>query len=147
MLGTSTYMVKKLNSPVPAIFLVSALLAMSGCYLLRYEAVMETHLTLVEQYSSKLQYMADNGFEVSGGDWVEFEYPGERAEEFRRIVQESFPDRKSLQAFGETLALYQRLTDDPEILRGGEPATEVAVRRQALLEAIQRNRELLAAEG
>jgi len=139
-------MVKKLNSLVPALFLLSSLLAMSGCYLLRYEAVMETHLTLMEQYSTKLQYMADNGFEVSGGDWVEFEYPGERAEEFHRIVQESFPERKSLEAFGETLVLYQALTENPEILRGADPAAEVGVRREALLEAIGRNRELLAAE-
>lgn len=147
MLGTSTYMVKKLNSLVPVIILVSSLLATSGCYLLRYEAVMDTHLTLMEQYSTKLQYMADNGLEVSGGDWVEFEYPGERAEEFHRIVEESFPERKSLQAFGETLVLYQALTGNPEILRGADPATEVAVRREPLLEAIRKNRELLAAEG
>jgi hypothetical protein len=147
MLGTSTYMVKKLNSLVPAIFFVSSLLATSGCYLLQYEAVMETHLTLMEQYSTKLQYMADNGFQVSGGDWVEFEYPGERAEEFHRIVAESFPERKSLQAFGETLVLYQALTANPEILRGADPAADVAVRREALLEAIRRNRDLLVAEG
>ena len=95
---------------------------------------METHLTLMEQYSTKLQYMADNGLEVSGPDWVEFEYPGERAEEFFRLVSPSFADQESLVA-------------RPEILRGPNAPQTVAGFRVPLLEAIRVNRELLAREN
>jgi len=140
-------MVKKHNPFGVRGLLVLSLLLASSCYWFRYEAVMETHLTLMEQYSTKLQYMADNGLEVSGPDWVEFEYPGERAEEFVRIVSPSFADQESLAAFARSLELYQLLVASPEILRGPNAPQTVADLRVALLEAIRVNRELLAREN
>ena len=146
MLRSRRQMVKKQNLFVPGTFLVISLLFASGCYLFRYQAVMETHLTLMEQYSTKLQYMADNGLVVSGGDWVEFEYPGERAGEFLQIVEGQFGDRASLEAFRETLTIYEEMTADPAILTGKDPPGAVGARRAALLEAIRINRKALLDE-
>ena len=140
------HMVKKFNPLAVAAFFALSLILTSGCYLVRYEAVMQTHLTLMEEYSTKLQYMADNRLEVSAADWVEFTYPGERAAEFLRIVGPRFEGQASLSSFQQSLILYQGLMASPDILTGQAAAAEVSGRRATLLEAIRANREALAAE-
>jgi hypothetical protein len=147
MLRSRRHMVKKLNPFGLGVICALSLLLGAGCYLFRYEAVMETHLTLMEQYSTKLQYMADNGLQVSGPDWVEFEYPGQRAVEFVRIVRPSFGDTESLAAFERSLELYLLLVASPEILRGSDPVSIVTAGRSNLLEAIRVNREVLTRAG
>lgn len=126
---------------------LAVLLAAGGCYWTRYPALMETHLTLMEEYAAKLQDLADEDRPVAPQDWGEFVYPHERAVEFARIVGGRFEGRPSLVAFSEVLERYNELVANPDLLRGAGASEAVARRRRSLNEAIAMTRSSLAREA
>lgn len=143
MLRNPVDMVKKAIAP-PSIFL--ALILAAGCYFTQYPEVMETHLTLFEEYGSKLQVLADAGIRVPPQDWGEYVYPQERAVDFARIVGERFGGQASLAAFNIVLKRYGELVATPDILNQPGAAVRIAARRESLQAAIERTRAALAAE-
>lgn len=136
-------MVKKAIA-FPSLFL--ALILAAGCYFTQYPEVVETHLTLFEEYGAKLQVLADQGIRVPPQDWGEFVYPHERAEDFARIVDDRFAGRTSLVALRVALKRYGELIATPDILHRGDAVVVITARRKTLAAAITHTRAALAAE-
>jgi hypothetical protein len=143
MLRTLVDMVKKAIAVLPMLIL---LLVAAGCYFTQYPEVVETHLTLFEQYGDKLQNLADAGVRVPPQDWGEFVYPRERAADFARIVDSRFAGRASLGALSIAIKRYSELVATPDILTESDPSVVIAARRESLQAAIARTRAALAAE-
>ena len=146
MLRARTEAVKAALSGGAAVLLAAA--ALLGCYWQRYPRLIETHLTLLQEYAAKLQGLADDHQTVPPEAWGEFTYPLERARDFSRIVTERFAGRKSLALFDRAVAQYADLVASPDILarpdaaalirRGIAKLTELAAQTRAAVAEEQR---------
>ena len=135
----------KMKSARIVILVLMGLLA--SCYWSRYPQLMDTHLTLLDQYSNKLDAMARMSGGVPVEAWGEFVYPLERAQDFARIAGQRYPEMASLQRFQVVLETYQGLLDDPGLLTGQADLSRLEERRAALVLAVAQARAALASES
>lgn len=126
---------------------VGALLVLTGCYWSRYSELMETHLVLLDQYGSKLDFLARTERGVPMEEWGEFVYPLDRASDFARIAARRYPDRESLRQFRIVLGQYGALVEDPMFLSRPGGLSLLETRREALAEAIAVTRAELRREA
>lgn len=130
----------------PGPHVLAVLLVLVGCYWSRYPQLMETHLTLLDEFAAKLDDVARGERGVRLEVLPEFVYPLERAQDFSRIAARRFPDRASLRAFRVVLQRYGALVDDPAYLLQPDAVVQIEKRRVALAEAIEVTRADLARE-
>jgi hypothetical protein len=105
--------------PVRCLFFVflSLSLTLSGCYWLKYNKLMRTHVELLLAMSDKVSGLLEDQRRITPTMMNEFTYPLERAEDFVRIVKRYYAGRKSLQTFEEMLAVYTPLVQEADRLR------------------------------
>lgn len=105
--------------PVQCLFLVflTLSLTLSGCYWLKYNKLMRTHVELLLAMADKVSSLLEDERPISPTMMNEFTYPLERAEDFVRIVKRYYAGRKSLQTFEEMLAMYTPLVQEADRLR------------------------------
>lgn len=100
-------------------------LAAGGCYWLRYDALVRTHVDLLLAMGAKLEDVTEHG--GTPARMAEYRYPLERARDFIRIVEGRFADRGSLQELGELCNAYEAALD--AAARAGASGIEAAVGR------------------
>lgn len=118
------------GAPAPWIVAGLAAVAMTGCYWLRYGALMETHVELLET-------MARDGRDAVvvrvappvAADITRLSYPLERAREFAEISERFHAERTSLARFRDLLERYGELVTLLDSLRG--PAVRLDEERLA----------------
>ena len=105
--------------PVRCLFfvLLSLSLTLSGCYWLKYNKLMRTHVELLLAMADKVSGLLEDQRPITPTMMNEFTYPLERAEDFVRIVKRYYAGRKSLQAFEDLLAVYTPLVQEADRLR------------------------------
>lgn len=136
-----------------ATLLVGLLLigGLHGCYWLKYEKLMRTHVELMLAMTDKLSRLIEardaEPVSVPPTMMNEFFYPLERARDFVRIVAPRSADRASLHAFTVLLDTYERLLREAD-LRRVQPGRLDEFQRlvQACREQADRVESALAAE-
>ena len=106
----------------------------SGCYWVRYDALIRTHVNLLLAMARKLDAVtAERG--APPADLAEYRYPLERARDFARIVGGRFAGRESLAALNTLGDDYEAVLSAAERLRveGGEAARATFQERLAVL--------------
>ena len=106
-------------SRVRAVILLSLLLpcGLGGCYWLKYEKLMRTHVQLMSAMTDKMNRLLEDNDPLTPVMMNEFLYPLERARDFSRIVAQRYADRPSLAAFNQLLDLYHSLVTEADRLR------------------------------
>ncbi len=90
---------------------------LGGCYWLKYEKLMRTHVQLMRSMTDKMNRLLEDNDVLTPTMMNEFLYPLERARDFARIVAQHYADRPSLAAFKQLLDRYQRLVTEVDRLR------------------------------
>lgn len=90
---------------------------LGGCYWLKYEKLMRTHIQLMSAMTDKMNRLLEDNDPLTPAMMNEFLYPLERARDFSRIVAQRYADRPSLTAFNQLLDLYQSLVTEADRLR------------------------------
>ena len=138
-----------------AVLLAGVLLSggLHGCYWLKYEKLMRTHVELMLSLSEKLtrrieaSAAASDAGTLSPAMMNEFFYPLERARDFVRIVAPRYAGRDSLAAFTQMLERYERVVREADRLRVQPgPLDDFHLFRQAFREQAVRVETVLAAE-
>lgn len=91
--------------------------SLGGCYWLKYEKLMHTHIQLMRAMTDKMNRLLEDNDPLTPAMMNEFLYPLERARDFSRIVTQRYADRPSLTAFNQLLDLYQSLVTEADRLR------------------------------
>lgn len=91
--------------------------SLGGCYWLKYEKLMRTHIQLMSALTDKMNRLLEDNDPLTPAMMNEFLYPLERARDFSRIVAQRYADRSSLAAFNRLLDLYQNLVTEADRLR------------------------------
>lgn len=91
--------------------------SLGGCYWLKYEKLMHTHVQLMSAMTDKMNRLLEDNDPLTPAMMNEFLYPLERARDFSRIVAQRYADRPSLVAFNRLLDLYQNLVTEADRLR------------------------------
>ncbi len=89
----------------------------SGCYWLRYEKLMQTHLSLLLAMAHKMVDLLEHQTPIPPAAMAEFTYPLVRARDFARIAAQRYQNRPSLQAFSRFLDTYEALVQEVDRLR------------------------------
>lgn len=107
------------HSLVRVIVLLSLVLpcCLGGCYWLKYEKLMRTHIQLMNAMTDKMNRLLEDNDPLTPTMMNEFLYPLERARDFSRIVARRYADRPSLAAFNQLLDQYQSLVTEADRLR------------------------------
>jgi hypothetical protein len=105
------------------IVLLAAGWGAAGCYWLRYDALVRTHVDLLLAMARKLEAVTDERG-APPIDLAEYRYPLERARDFARIAGRRFAGRASLGALRALTDDYEAVLDAADRLRvdGGTPA-------------------------
>lgn len=90
---------------------------LGGCYWLKYEKLMRTHIQLMSAMTDKMNRLLEDNDPLTPAMMNEFLYPLERARDFSRIVAQRYAGRPSLTAFNQLLDLYQSLVTEVDRLR------------------------------
>ncbi|MGH7960208.1 MAG: hypothetical protein ACRERD_00085, partial [Candidatus Binatia bacterium] len=139
MLGSSSpdRQARPFRHPQRLILLVPLLLlALSGCYWLKYGKLMRTHIDLLLSMSKKMSELLEDRRTITPTMMNEFSYPLARARDFARIVGPRYAARRSLQAFNRFLDAYAELVRETDRLRvlhgesGGFHERVAALRKQ-----------------
>ncbi len=96
---------------------LSLSLTLSGCYWLKYNKLMRTHVELLLAMADKVSGLLEDQRPITPTMMNEFTYPLERAEDFVRIVKRYYAGRKSLHVFEGMLAVYTPLVQEADRLR------------------------------
>lgn len=96
---------------------LSLSLTLNGCYWLKYNKLMRTHVELLLAMAGKVNGLLEDQHPITPTMMNEFTYPLERAEDFVRIVKRYYAERKSLQTFESMLAVYTPLVQEADRLR------------------------------
>ncbi len=107
------------RSLVRVIILLSLMLpwSLGGCYWLKYEKLMHTHIQLMRAMTDKMNRLLEDSDPLTPAMISEFLYPLERARDFSRIVAQRYAGRPSLTAFNQLLDQYQSLVAEADRLR------------------------------
>jgi hypothetical protein len=97
--------------------LVLFLLALGGCYWLKYGKLMRTHVDLLLSMSKKMSDLLEDHRTITPNMMDEFSYPLERARDFVRIVSSRYAERRSLPSFTRFLDIYAELLKEIDQLR------------------------------
>ena len=127
--------------------------SLHGCYWLKYEKLMRTHVELMLSLSEKLTRRIEASAAASDAGTLspvmmnEFFYPLERARDFVRIVAPRYAERDSLAAFTQMLERYERVVREADRLRVQPgPLDDFHLFRQAFREQAIHVETVLAAE-
>lgn len=90
---------------------------LGGCYWLKYNKLMRTHVELLLSMAGKASSLLEDQRAITPTMMNEFTYPLERAEDFVRIVKGYYAERKSLRAFEDMLVVYTPLVQEVDRLR------------------------------
>lgn len=97
------------------IFLLN--LSAGGCYWLKYNKLMRTHVELLLAMADKLINVLEDERPMTPKMMDEFIYPLERARDFVRIVKGRYAERKSLQTFEKMLDVYADIIEQGDRVR------------------------------
>ncbi len=121
--------------------------SLGGCYWLKYEKLMHTHIQLMRAMTDKMNRLLADNDTLTPALLNEFLYPLERARDFSRIVARRYADRPSLAAFNQLLDRYQSLVTEADRLRVQPGSLDhFRSRTQAVRDQAARVETLLAAE-
>ncbi len=121
--------------------------SLGGCYWLKYEKLMHTHIQLMQAMTDKMNRILEDNDTLTPVMMNEFLYPLERARDFSRIVAQRYADRPSLAAFDRLLDLYQSLVTEADRLRVQPGSLDhFRSQTQAVRDQAARVETLLAAE-
>ena len=121
--------------------------SLGGCYWLKYEKLMRTHIQLMSALTDKMNRLLEDNDPLTPAMMNEFLYPLERARDFSRIVAQRYADRPSLAAFNRLLDRYQSLVTEADRLRIQPGSLEYfRSQTQAVRDQATRVEALLAAE-
>lgn len=121
--------------------------SLGGCYWLKYEKLMHTHIQLMSAMTDKMNRILEDNDTLTPVMMNEFLYPLERARDFSRIVAQRYADRPSLAAFDRLLDLYQSLVTEADRLRVQPGSLDhFRSQTQAVRDQAARVETLLAAE-
>ncbi len=93
------------------------LCSLGGCYWLKYEKLMHTHVELLLAMTDKMSRLVEDNETITPTMMTEFFYPLERARDFVRIIAQRYPDRRSLSIFSQFLDIYERIVNETDRLR------------------------------
>lgn len=96
-------------------FLLS--LTAGGCYWLKYNKLMRTHVELLLAMSDKMVSLLEDERPMTPKMMDEFTYPLERAQDFVRIVKGRYSELQSLQTFEKMLNVYADIVQRGDRLR------------------------------
>ena len=91
--------------------------SLTGCYWLKYEKLMRTHIELMLAMTDKMSRLLADQDSITPTMMNEFLYPLERARDFARIVAQRYEDRPSLAAFHKLLDMYEGVVTETDRLR------------------------------
>ena len=91
--------------------------SLGGCYWLKYEKLMHTHVELLLAMTDKMSRLLEDNETMTPTMMTEFLYPLERARDFVRIAAQRYPDRPSLSIFSQFLDIYERVVNETDRLR------------------------------
>ena len=121
--------------------------SLGGCYWLKYEKLMRTHIQLMGAMTDKMNRLLEDHDTLTPVMLNEFLYPLERARDFSRIVAQRYADRPSLAAFNRLLDVYQSLVTEADRLRVQPGSLDhFRSQTQAVRDQAARVETLLAAE-
>ena len=121
--------------------------SLGGCYWLKYEKLMHTHIQLMLAMTDKMNRLLKDNDTLTPAMMNEFLYPLERARDFSRIVAQRYADRPSLAAFNQFLDLYQSLVTEADRLRVQPSSLDhFRAQTQAVRDQATRVETLLASE-
>ena len=121
--------------------------SLGGCYWLKYEKLMHTHIQLMQAMTDKMNRILEDKDPLTPVMMNEFLYPLERARDFSRIVAQRYADRPSLAAFDQLLDRYQSLVTEADRLRVQPGSLEhFRSQTQAVRDQAARVETLLASE-
>lgn len=121
--------------------------SLGGCYWLKYEKLMHTHVQLMSAMTDKMNRIQEDNDTLTPVMMNEFLYPLERARDFSRIVAQRYADRPSLAAFDRLLDLYKSLVTEADRLRVQPGSLDhFRSQTQAVRDQAARVETLLAAE-
>ncbi len=121
--------------------------SLGGCYWLKYEKLMHTHIELMQAMTDKMSRLLEDNDAMTPTMMGEFLYPLERARDFSRIVAGRYADRPSLTAFNRLLDVYESLVTEADRLRIQPGSLDhFQSRTQSLRDQATRVEALLAAE-
>lgn len=121
--------------------------SLGGCYWLKYEKLMHTHIQLMQAMTDKMNRILEDNDTLTPVMMNEFLYPLERARDFSRIVAQRYADRPSLAAFDQLLDLYQSLVTEADRIRVQPGSLDhFRSQTQAVRDQAARVETLLAAE-
>lgn len=108
----------------------------AGCYYLRYESLVRTHVDLMVSLAEKRRdlYVAGEPPRAS----AEYRYPLERGRDFARIVRGRFGERESFRLLEEFLDRYEQALGTSEITELATALTDLRERREAVIAALER---------
>ena len=121
--------------------------SLGGCYWLKYEKLMHTHIELMRAMTDKMSRLLEDKAAVTPSTLNEFLYPLERARDFSRIVAQHYAERPSLSAFNRLLDVYESLITEADRLRLQSGSLDgFRSRAQSLRDQAAQVEALLAAE-
>lgn len=121
--------------------------SLGGCYWLKYEKLMHTHIELMRAMTDKMNRLLEDNDPMTPTMMNEFLYPLERARDFSRIVAQRYADRLSLTAFDQLLDRYESLVTEADRLRIQPGSLDhFQSRTQAVRDQAARVETLLASE-
>lgn len=121
--------------------------SLGGCYWLKYEKLVHTHIELMCAMTDKMNRILEDNDTLAPVMMNEFLYPLERARDFSRIVAQRYADRPSLTAFNQLLDVYESLVTEADRLRIQPGSLDhFRSQTQAVRDQAARVETLLAAE-
>ena len=122
-------------------------LTLGGCYWLKYEKLMHTHIELMLSMTNKMSRLLGENDPITPTMMNEFLYPLERARDFARIVAKRYTDRPSLAAFHQLLDIYEGIVTEVDRLRL-QPGNldDFQARAQALRDQVTQVERALSSE-
>jgi hypothetical protein len=130
------------------VMILLVLLAMGGCYWLKYGKLMRTHIDLLISMSKKMSDLLEDRQAITPKMMDEFSYPLERARDFVRIVSPRYAKRRSLLAFSRFLDTYAELLKEIDRLRvQSDDPTAFRERVATLREQGEQMKAILTEEG
>lgn len=92
-------------------------LTAGGCYWLKYNKLMRTHVELLLAMADKMTVLLEDERLITPTMMNEFTYPLERARDFVRIVKGRYAELQSLQTFEKMLDVYAGMVQQVDRLR------------------------------
>ena len=103
--------------PIRMQIILLVFLYFAGCYWIKYEKLMLTHVDLMVAMTSKMTRLLDDQDKITHNMMNEFSYPSERARDYSRIAAKVFEGAPSLEAFNKLLDSYDAVVTHFDLSR------------------------------